>query len=160
MALGSNGKLNTPLLDTLIQLSDLVKALQGKDYLNHINELKEKTEALNQARAVTEPQIHALNDARVDNEKSASDARAALKALADEKVANEKQLRKIAADKSAVDAARAEAEKRIADAEAEIAKKSQAVAVREAKANEAIKNANAVTAEYQAKLNDLKKITG
>lgn len=160
MALSSNGKLNTPLLDTLIQLSDLVKSLQGNDFLDHINELKEKTEALNVARASTEPQIHALNAAREDNVKAAAEAKAALQALAAARMDHEKQLKKIDNAKAQVESAKADLDRKSASSLAEIEQKSQSVSSREQKAVERQKAADAVVAEYSKKLTELKKITG
>lgn len=160
MALGQIGKPNNALLDTLLQLNDLVASLRGKDLIDAIAELKEKTETYNKAKSETEPLIHALNDATKDNEKSLVDLKVERNLLSADKITHERQLQKIKAAQSAVDHDRAEVEKRVADAEAEIAKKSQAVAAREVKAEAAKKQADAVVAEYQAKLADLKKITG
>lgn len=160
MALGQIGKPNNNLLDTLKELNDLVKSLHGKEFVDAINELKEKTNAFNESKAKTEPLIHALTDATRENEKSLDNLKAERNALVSAKSDHERQLVKIKAAQTAVDVSKQDLEKRIAVSEADLADKAHKVVVRETKANEKQKQADALIAEYQAKLTDLKKITG
>lgn len=164
MALGQIGKPNLNLLDTLKELNDLVKSLHGKEFLDAIDELKVKTNAYNEAKSKNEPLIHTLNDATRENEKSLAELKAERNALSSAKHDHERLLLKIKAAQSAVDASvdasKLELEKRIAISESEVAEKSSKVTVREIKANEKQKQADALITEYQLKLTELKKITG
>ena len=160
MALGQTGKLNHNLLDTLKELNDLVKALHGKEFVTAIDDLKDKTNAFNEAKSQTEPLIHNLNSATRENEQSLAELKAERNALLATKLDHDRQLVKIKAAQSAVDVAKQDLEKKIAVSEADIADKAHKVLVRETKANEKQKQADALIAEYQAKLTDLKKITG
>ena len=160
MALGQIGKLNNNLLDTLKELNDLVKSLHGKEFVDAIDELKEKTNAFNEAKGKTEPLIHQLNSATRENEQSLAELKAERNALATAKHDHERQIVKIKSAQSAVDNAKAENEAAIIAKNAEIEKKSATVAVRETKANDRQKQADTLISEYNTKLADLKKITG
>lgn len=160
MALGQIGKPNIGLLDTLKELNDLVKSLHGKEFVEAINELKEKTNAFNEAKSQTEPLIHNLNSATRENEQSLVELKAERNALAGAKLDHDRQLVKIKAAQAAVDASKAENEAVLAAKTAEIEKRAAAVTARETKAANTHKQAEALIAEYQTKLADLKKITG
>lgn len=160
MALGQVGKPNGHLLETLLQLNDLVKSLSGHELPAHIDELKKHTESFNSAKASAEPMIHALKDAMAQNEQSTATNNASLKALAEAKLEHERHLIKIQKAQNAVDAAKSEHDKKIAISTAEIEQKAHTVSVREARANEKQKGAESLIAEYDKKLADLKKITG
>ena len=160
MALGQLGKPNNVLLDTLLQLNDLVKSLNGKDFIEKIEELQQKTDEYNKAKSTTEPLIHALSDATKDNEKTIADLKVERNLLASAKADSERNLSKIAKAQAEVDHSRKELEKKLADAEKELAVKSLAVVAREAKAVEKQKLADVLVKECQVKLEALKKITG
>ena len=166
MALGQTIK-NPQLLDTLVELNDLVKLLLSDDLGAIIADLKQKTDALEKAEADSDT-AHSVNAASIAvleeetelNRQSVEALRKQREALAAETQENNKQVQKIQSLKDAVDASRKELEARTAAASDDLTQKSQNLATREQKLAARQLQVDELKKEYEGKLADLKKITG
>ena len=166
MALNQQTK-NPVLLDTLLELNDLVQALVSgeiavtiKDLKNQTEEHKKQAASADASRSANEESIANLDKAAKEHDLAAGQARKQREALAAEKQENEKTLQKLQSSQSQLDASKREIEARAEDVEKIQQAKALSISERERKAEDRLKTADAIRVEYEKKLADLKKITG
>lgn len=160
MALGQVGKPNNILLDSLIQLSDIIKSLNGDELIKHIEELKNKTQEFNDAKNSAGPALIALQEKTAKHEAAFNAANAEKLILANVKAQNDAQLNHLGKLARDLEGKIQIHEASVLEKSREIQEKETRAADRERKAEEKYKLAEARVSEYEAKLADLKKITG
>lgn len=160
MALGHHQK--TPqLLDSLIHLNEIVQTLTKTDVGQVIKNIKNESENLKQEQAKhdasklqLEMSMGSLKKAEQDAEEAAAVVRNETALLEIKKQETEKALKKLDGEKLALETAKKLHEGKVLEHE----KKVQELAAREAKVIEAGKAAANLKAEYEKKLEYIKKI--
>lgn len=167
MALGKTLKDRPELLDQLCVLNELVKALSGTELKELVSELKAEKAALDASHvehrnlAVKHDNKLAELNKKIAEHEDLSSANKARKAELDDIINDHaKQLQKLQNAQNVIDSAAKMSAMRHATQLAELEAKSKDLADRELRLAEHKKLSNAVKSEYEAKLNDLKKITG
>lgn len=167
MALGKVLKQNSNLLETLIQINELVKALSDKDHKEKINELKilleksaQETRDNNASEASARSALENLNVEKGRNEKLIAEAKNSIAASESARHDAEKQTQKLERSLALLNKEKEEHARSVANDKSSLDKKSEEVAERERVAREKSQKADAVIAEYQEKLRTLKQIAG
>lgn len=166
MALGRT-QLNPTLLDTLLELNDLVHALSSKEYDEKIKELKDTISELRKAekesqvaRAENEKSMLDLALVTDQNNKAASIAKKDREVLTQVKAENDKLLNKITVEQDKLAADTKDFLLRSDRENTNIEEKNKALLSRTAKIEAAEIKVAAMKEEYETKLAELKKITG
>lgn len=155
------------LLDTLLELNDLIKGLGSDDCKKAINSLKAEKEQLEKAtklhdehKAKHDASAIQLSKVTDENELYIASAKKEREALEASKLENVKHLNRIQTAQNAVDASQKELDGKISAHNMEVAAHSDKLAERERKVSARKIELDGLIEEYSKKLYELKKITG
>lgn len=167
MALNQTVKSSPHLLDTLLQLNDIIKSLSGDEMKKAVQEIKKEKEELDKAHVLKSILKREHDKTVIDLENKISEHKEISESVKKQKEELEKHIaentklaQRAHAENSGIASNKASAEAHIAKLNADLDNKIKDLEERELRVKEDKKQCQLMKQEYEEKLQNLKKITG